>query len=147
MRGGCLQQTHNNKLELRAISATSTYTPGYKLSNVLEGGKRYWASTLYNRGSPSVSDHIILGSKTGSMVITKLIIRPEPTSEINKMEMYVGEEGNWTLSYTHTQCQENMIFTLPHPLSTKFIKLKLNALATYRYVIYEVQVFGIQLPQ
>ena len=146
--GGCLQQAHNNKLELRAISATSTRSSGHELSNLLQGGGSSWASKGYGAGGhPSASDHIILGCKTGSMAITKLIIRPYPSYGFNKMEMYVGEEGNWTLSHTLTQSQEeNMIITLPHPLSAKFIKLKFTGVKNYYFYIYEVQVFGIQLP-
>ena len=147
--GGCLQQAHNNKLELRAISATSTYSSSCELSNLLQGGNgSYWVSKEYGGGEhPSASDHIILGCKTGSMAITKLIIRLHPSYGFNKMEMYVGEEGNWTLSHTLTQSQEeNMIICLPHPLSAKFIKLKFTGVKYRYFVIYEVQVFGIQLP-
>ena len=145
----CLQQAPNNKLELRAISATSTRSSSCELSNLLQGGNgSYWVSKEYGGGEhPSASDHIILGCKTGSMAITKLIIRLHPSYGFNKMEMYVGEEGNWTLSHTLTQSQEeNMIICLPHPLSAKFIKLKFTGVQNKYFVIYEVQVFGIQLP-
>ena len=145
---GCIQQTHNNKLELRAISATSTYSSSNELSNVLQGGESYWVSKHYRQGEcPSASDHIILGCKTGSMAITKLIMRLYPERFI-KMEIYVGEEGNWTLSHTLTQCPDNnMIITFPHLLFAKFIKLKFTGVKETCYAIYEVQVFGIQLPQ
>ena len=147
--GGCLQQAHNNKLELRAISSTYSSSSNHELSNLLQGGdSRAWVSKSYGAGGhPSASDHIILGCKTGSMAITKLIIRPHTGAGFNKMEMYVGEEGNWTLSHTLTQCQDNMIITLPHPLSAKFIKLKFTGVKETFFIIYEVQVFGIQLPQ
>ena len=170
--GRCLQRA-DNKLELRAISATtSTDAPYCELGNLLEGGNKSSLSKNYGSGAhPFASDHIILEFKAGSIAITKLIIPPNTSHAFNKMEIYVGEEGNctlshtrgeegnctlshtlgeegnWTLSHTITQCRDKMIITLPHPLSAKFIKLKFIGVKYCYFDIYQVQVFGKQLLQ
>ena len=140
------QEEHVHKLEIRVISASSTYN-SHQLSNILKGDNSHWASKNYGKGAhPLAQDHIILGSKKGSISITKFIIHLSMGQDFTKLEIYIGmQEGIWTFCKTVTQCVQNTIITLPHPIRAKFIKFKLTGVRNFFFMIYEVEMFGFQL--
>ena len=146
--GDCIKQAPDHKLQLIAISATSNY-PGYPLTNILLSDDNPWISKEYQSATdPSAEDTIILAPQTASIAITKFKISPDMEFDFNKMEIYLGMElGNCSLSHTVTQPQSSIILPLPHPIRAKFIKFKFIGLKDYSFVIFEVEIFGIQLAE
>ena len=142
----CSLLVPNSKIELAPIYESSKYSGGYPLSNLLLAGDTYWASKCKDQEA-----YFVLAAKSaGAILIHKVKIRPHIGLHFNKMEIYLGKDKEqYTLAHTITQAEKNITIDLLSPTTppAKFIKFYLYVPNNCHFAIYEVEIFGIELPE